>query len=128
MYNLGAGGRWFKSSLPDHPVAKLASLEETIMTDVRIYLPAKTAMQSGRANLRKWALEFEPRAAKQIDPLMGWTGSADTRTQVRLKFDSKDEAVAFAEKNGLSFHVQEPNYRRIRPKKYAENFAFTRIR
>ena len=98
------------------------------MTDVRIYLPAKTAMQSGRANSRKWALEFEPRAAKQIDPLMGWTGSADTRAQVRLKFDSKDEAVAFAEKNGLSFHVQEPNDQRIRPKNYAENFAFARIR
>ena len=98
------------------------------MTDVRIYLPAKTAMQSGRANLHNWLLEFEPSATTQIDPLMGWTGSADTRAQVRMKFDSKDEAVAFAEKNGLSFHVQEPNDRRIRPKKYAENFAFTRIR
>ncbi len=98
------------------------------MTDVRIYLPAKTAMQSGRANLRNWVLEFEPSAAKQIDPLMGWTGSADTRAQVRMKFDSKEEAVDFAKKNSLNFDLQEPNNRRIQPKNYADNFAFTRIR
>ena len=68
------------------------------MTEARIYQPAKTAMQSGQANTRKWVLEFEPAAAKIIDPLMGWTGSADTREQVHMKFDSKDEAVAFAKK------------------------------
>ncbi len=55
------------------------------MTEVRIYQPAKTAMQSGLANTRKWVLEFEPGAAKSIDPLMGWTGSADTREQLKIK-------------------------------------------
>ena len=92
------------------------------MTEARIYRPAKTAMQSGQANTRKWVLEFEPAAAKIIDPLMGWTGSADTREQVHMTFDSRDEAVAFAKKNGLAFRVQEPKARRIRPKNYADNF------
>ena len=92
------------------------------MTEARIYRPARTAMQSGQANTRKWVLEFEPGAAKSIDPLMGWTGSTDTREQVHMKFDSRDEAVAFAKKNGLAFRVEEPKTRRIRPKNYADNF------
>ena len=92
------------------------------MTEARIYRPAQNAMQSGRANTRKWVLEFEPAAAKIIDPLMGWTGSADTREQVHMTFDSKDMAVAFAKKNGLAFRVEEPKTRRIRPKNYADNF------
>ncbi len=94
------------------------------MTEARIYRPAQTAMQSGHANTRKWVLEFEPRAAKIIDPLMGWTGSADTREQVHMTFDSKDEAVAFARNNGFTFRVEEPKTRRIRPKKYADNFRY----
>ena len=94
------------------------------MTEARIYRPAQNVMQSGRANTRKWVLEFEPAAAKIIDPLMGWTGSADTREQVHMTFDSKDMAVAFAKKNGLAFRVEEPKARRIRPKKYADNFRW----
>ncbi len=96
------------------------------MTEVRIYKPAKTAMQSGRQNVKRWVLEFEPEQAKETDPLMGWIGSGDTRQQVHLGFDSKEEAVAFAKKNGLSARVQEPRSRRIRPKNYAENFGFRR--
>ena len=96
------------------------------MTEALIYKPTKTAMQSGLENTRHWVLEFEPGAAKETDPLMGWIGSADTRGQVRLRFDSKEEAVAFAKKNGLSHRVQEPKSRRIRPKSYAENFSFHR--
>ena len=96
------------------------------MTEVRIYKPAKTAMQSGHRNVKGWVLEFEPEQAKETDPLMGWTGSGDTRQQVRLRFDSKEEAISFAKKNGLSAHVQEPRSRRIRPKNYAENFGFRR--
>ena len=92
------------------------------MTEVRIYQPAKTAMQSGLANTRKWVLEFEPGAAKNIDSLMGWVGSDDTRDQVRLKFDTKEEAVSFAERNGLVYRVHEPRQRLVRPKSYAANF------
>ncbi len=96
------------------------------MTEVRIYEPAKTAMQSGRGNTRAWVLEYEPGSPKETDPLMGWVGSADTRSQVRLRFASKEEAVAFAKKNGMNFRVQEPRSRRIKPKNYAENFAYKR--
>ena len=96
------------------------------MTEVRIYKPAKTAMQSGRGNTRNWVLEYEPGSAKETDPLMGWAGSADTRSQVRLRFASKEEAVAFAKKNGMDFRVQEPKPRPIRPKSYSENFAYKR--
>ena len=96
------------------------------MSEVRIYEPAKTAMQSGLGNTRAWVLEYEPGSAKETDSLMGWVGSADTRGQVRLRFASKEEAVAFAKKNGMSFRVQEPKSRRIRPKNYSENFAFKR--
>ena len=96
------------------------------MSEVRIYEPAKNAMQSGLGNTRAWVLEYEPGCAKETDPLMGWAGSADTRGQVRIRFASKEEAVAFAKKNGMSFRVQEPKSRRIRPKSYSENFAFKR--
>lgn len=96
------------------------------MPDVRIYQPAKTAMQSGRANVNKWILEFEPGARKETDNLMGWTGSRDTKGQVRMRFDNKEDAVAFAKKHGLSFLMIDPKKRRIKPKAYADNFAFGR--
>ncbi len=96
------------------------------MTEVRIYKPARSAMQSGRHNVKRWVLEFEPEQAKETDPLMGWIGSGDTRQQVHLRFDSKEEAVDFAKKNGLTARVQEPRSRRIRLKNYAENFGFRR--
>ncbi len=97
------------------------------MTEVRIYRPATNPMQSGPAKGRGWVLEFEPGAAKRIDPLMGWVGSPDTRGQVRLTFEGKDEAVAFAERNGLTYRLREPKTRRIRPKSYAANFRPERI-
>ena len=73
----------------------------------RIYRPAKTAMQSGKANSRRWRLEFEPASARTIDPLMGWTSSADMNGQVRLEFDSQEEAVAYAERHGIPFRLHE---------------------
>jgi len=96
------------------------------MTDVRIFMPSKTAMQSGHGNTKRWVLEFEPNQPKQTDPLMGWIGSGDMRGQVQLKFDSKEEAVAFAKKNGLTARVQNPKKRRPQPKNYADNFSFHR--
>ena len=70
---------------------------------VRIYQPPKTAMQSGRANTRRWVVEFEPESGRRIEPLMGWTSSRDTKGQVRLWFDSKDEALAYVEKHGYMY-------------------------
>ena len=94
--------------------------------DVRIYKPAKTAMQQGRAGTDLWILEFEP-GAREVEPLMGWTSSRDTRRQLRLRFDSKDDAIAYAEKNGLMYSVEEPHDRTVRPKAYADNFRSNRM-
>lgn len=93
----------------------------------RIFKPAKTAMQSGFARTKEWVLEHESNVPRQIDPLMGWTGSADTRTQVRLEFDTKEEAIAYAARNGLAYRLEEPNPRGLVRKSYADNFKFGRI-
>ncbi len=93
----------------------------------RIYKPSKSAMQSGLGRTMHWVLEFEPTAARSIDPLMGWTSSSDTAAQVRLEFDSKDAAVTYAERNGLAYALQEPEPRRRPRKSYAENFKYGRV-
>jgi hypothetical protein len=93
----------------------------------RIYKPAKTAMQSGFARTKEWVLEHEPAAPRRIDPLMGWTSSEDMSAEVRLEFDSKEEAIAFAERSGLAYTVSEPKPRKAVRKSYADNFKFGRI-
>ena len=93
----------------------------------RIYRPAKTAMQSGRGNTKKWMIQFEPGAAKDHDPLMGWISSADTQGQVRLRFDTREEAIAFARKHDMDYELREPAERVIRPKSYADNFRWNRV-
>jgi hypothetical protein len=93
----------------------------------RIYRPAKTAMQSGKGNTKDWVLEFEPGDARRPDPLMGWTQTGDTESsQVRLSFETKEEAVRYADQNGLAFQLfdEKPAKRII--KAYADNFAFGR--
>lgn len=92
----------------------------------RIYSPAKTAMQSGKARTGHWVLEFEQEKPKKIDPLMGYTTSRDTRTQVRLTFHSREEALAYAEKNGIAYRIDEPKEAKRRQISYAENFRFDR--
>jgi hypothetical protein len=96
-------------------------------TVVRIFRPAKSAMQSGRGKVKLWVLEFEPSDAKRPDALMGWAGSRDTRSQLRLSFDSKEDALAYAQRNGFVARVHEPKERTVQPKNYAENFAFNRV-
>jgi len=83
-------------------------------------------MQSGRQNVKRWVLEYEPDSAKLTDPLMGWVGTSDIQGQVRLKFDNKEDALAFAKKNNLIARVQDPKPRRIKIKNYADNFSFHR--
>ncbi len=90
--------------------------------EVRIYQPAKTAMQSGRGKTHQWVLEFVSEAPKTIDGLMGWTGSGETRNQLVLRFASKSEAIAYAKRQGYGYTVDEPHERLVRPKSYAENF------
>lgn len=96
-------------------------LEVHVMT-ARIYQPAKTAMQSGRLNTRRWVLEFEPERGKFVEPLMGWTGSANTQAQVRLKFPTEEAAVAYAEKHAIPYQVIRPQARTPKIHSYAENF------
>lgn len=92
----------------------------------RIYSPAKTAMQSGKAKTGQWVLEFEPEQPRKIDPLMGYTSSADMKSQIRLTFPTLEEATAYAERNGIAFRVMEPKETRRRQISYAENFRYDR--
>ena len=93
----------------------------------KIYQPAKTAMQSGNANVKHWIVEYEPEETKKVDPLMGWVGSGDMRGQLKLRFDTKDEAIAYAERNSLSYNIAEPNIRRVIPKSYSDNFKYEKV-
>lgn len=90
-----------------------------------IYQPAKTAMQSGRRRTKKWVFEYTPDVKNAPDPLMGWS-SGGTIQQIHLEFDSKDEAIAYAQKKGVAFQVIEPKKRAVAPKSYSANFAFNR--
>ena len=92
----------------------------------RIYKPAKTAMQSGTAKTHDWVVDFDPEAPRQVEPLMGWTSSSDMRQQLRLRFATKEEAVAYCERQGVAYQLSEekPVARRITA--YADNFAFKR--
>jgi hypothetical protein len=92
----------------------------------RIYQPAKNAMQSGKARTKKWVLEYEPERPLAIEPLMGWTSSDDMRRQVSLDFDTLEDAIAYAEKNGIPFQVFEPHKPATRTKSYPDNFRFDR--
>ena len=94
----------------------------------RIYQPTKTAMQSGAAKTKDWVVRFEPRVARQIDPLMGWTSSSDTAQQVELKFPTREAAVAYCEKHILDFYVHEPRHRKFKSKSYSDNFRYNAVR
>ncbi len=93
----------------------------------RIFQPSRTAMQSGKSNSQGWALEYEADAAKKIEPLMGWTGASDMRSgQLRLRFDSREAAIAFAQKHGLAYQLVESRAPKRILKAYADNFRFDR--
>jgi len=96
------------------------------MPAVRVYQPRKNAMQSGRARTQQWLVEFEPGAQVKNDNLMGWVGCGDTRNQLRMRFPTREEAVAFCEKNELDFYVSEPKSRTTKIKAYADNFSHGR--
>ena len=92
----------------------------------RIYKPSKSTMQSGRAKFEDWILEFEPASARKPDPLMGWTSSNDTQSQVVLRFDTQEEAVAYAQRHGIPFQLIPATEQKRIIKAYADNFAFQR--
>ena len=93
----------------------------------RIYKPAKTAMQSGTARTKEWVLDYEPEKPREVEPLMGWTSSGDMRAQVRLRFDTAEEAIAYCERNGIAYQVfQAKPAAPRRVISYSDNFAFGR--
>ncbi|MDX2028732.1 MAG: ETC complex I subunit [Alphaproteobacteria bacterium] len=95
---------------------------------VRIYKPAKTAAQSGRAKTHEWLLEPELLTPRTPEPLMGWVSAADTFSELRgrLRFASAEEATAFADRNGWAYILEEPAERRIQPRNYLDNFRIVR--
>jgi hypothetical protein len=92
----------------------------------RIYQPARSAMQSVQSK-DDWLLDYEPEKPREIEPLMGWTSSADMRSQVKLRFDTKEEAIAYAERNGIAYRVEEPKPEARKVVSYSDNFASNRI-
>jgi hypothetical protein len=99
-----------------------ANRDKQSSMSARIYQRPKNAMQSGKALTDRWILEFDPAEARRPDPLMGWTGSGDTQSQVVLRFDSKDEALAYADKHGIAAVVHAVPPRRLKLQAYADNF------
>ena len=92
----------------------------------RIFRQAKSAMQSGKAKTHVWELEFAPASARTSDPLMGWTTSTDTKGQVKLSFNTLEEAVDYARRYGIAFEVLADRTPKKIVKAYADNFAFNR--
>ena len=88
----------------------------------KIYIPTKTAMQSGRGKQKKWIIEFETRDPN-TNSLMGWESSDDTLKEVRLKFSSKEKAIDYADVNNIEYLVIEPKKNKFVIKSYAENFT-----
>jgi hypothetical protein len=89
----------------------------------RIYKPARTAMQSGKAKTKEWVLDFEPEQPPVVEPLMGWTSSGDMKQELRLFFQTKEEAIAYCEREAIPYQVfDSPLVRRPRIA-YADNFA-----
>ncbi len=92
----------------------------------RIFSPAKTAMQSGKGKTGHWVLEFDSEAPRRIDPLMGYTSSGDVKQQIRLSFSSREDAIAYAEKHGIEYRVEEPHESKRRTISYSDNFRYDR--
>ncbi len=93
----------------------------------RIFKEPKTSMQSGQANTHDWVLEYGQSTPRRTDPLMGWSGSGDMASQVRLKFPTQEEAVAYAEREAIAYDLELPSPRIRKPKAYADNFRADRL-
>ena len=92
------------------------------MTTARIIEQQRGTTQSGKAKAGRWTLEIERTEALKPDPLTGWAGSGDTETQLRLSFDSKDEALAYARSKGLEVHIVPAAPVGLKIQAYADNF------
>ncbi|EHS50903.1 ETC complex I subunit conserved region [Rhizobium sp. PDO1-076] len=102
-------------------------LEMDATMSAKIYRPAKTAMQSGKAKTQFWVLEFDQTSPRKIDPVMGYTTSADTRQQVKLTFETLDQAEAYAQREGIEYRVVLPKEAKRQVVSYTDNFRFSRL-
>lgn len=93
----------------------------------RIYRPSKNAMQSGVANTKAWRLEYEPEKPKSFEHVMGYCSSSDMKSQIRLKFDSLEEAIAYCQREGIPHKILDEHPRKHRRRTYADNFRYGRI-
>ena len=93
---------------------------------IKIYKPSKTSMQSGLGKTKQWIAEYISESPKVKDNLMGWNSSLDTKSQIKIFFDSKDKAISWAKKNNFQFEVLTPQIKKIIPKNYADNFSYKR--
>ena len=93
---------------------------------IKIYKPAKTAMQSGFGKTKKWLAEYISEVDTVKDSLMGWNSSLDTQSQIKVFFDTKEQAIAWAKKNNYQFYIEENHKRKIEPKSYSSNFDIKR--
>ncbi|HLP66784.1 MAG TPA: ETC complex I subunit [Rhizobium sp.] len=93
----------------------------------KIYRPAKTAMQSGKAKTQFWLLEYEQEVPRKVEPMMGYTSSADTRQQVRITFETLEQAEAFAQRNGIEYRVILPKEAKRQVVSYTDNFRYNRL-
>ena len=92
------------------------------MKKAKIYIPTKSAMQSGMGKNDKWLIEFKTKDSG-VDPLMGWESSTDTLTELKLEFSTKELAIDYAKKNKIDFELIEPQKRKVVKKSYADNFT-----
>ena len=125
--DVGGSNPLAPTTFRDDASASFTWLVGTLMAAARIFKPAKTAMQSG-ARKRNWVLAYEPASRREPDPLMGWASAEDTLNEVWLRFDTMEEAVAFATKHGLDFMLIRPQESAEKPKSYADNFRYDRVR
>jgi hypothetical protein len=97
------------------------------VAEARIYKPARTAMQSGKGKTKDWVLDFDPARARRADPLMGWSGGGDTRSmEVSLRFETREEAEAYATRLGIDYVVVPPAEPKLKLRAYADNFRYDR--
>jgi hypothetical protein len=93
----------------------------------RIYRPAKNATQSGLGKTKLWRLDYLPESPRSIEPLMGWTASSDMKSQIKLTFATREEAVAYAERNAIAYRVEEPKEAKRQITSYSDNFKNSRL-
>ena len=93
-----------------------------------IFQPAKGVTQSGLGKVKNWRLEFDVSAARGVEPLMGWTSATDMRQEVTMNFSTREEAIAYCERNNIEYRVREPKKRKILVRAYADNFSANSVR